>query len=196
MNARGTQPQGVLVWVRCGESGAYHERRGVTRFGPFRRADVGDWREWHSYGTRARLAAERRPPDSATDPETGAVDLSRLPMPGPGRNARPSDLNPGLRPRATRFVRRDGRLVSEQDEGRVEEAVRRGTRTSSAGRFPADAIDAEASEQLTLKCGCGLSRTMKADDAAKLFDRLVAAGEREISLRGLIYLHQRFGDGR
>jgi len=192
MSYREPVARGVVVRVRCSEAGGFHDRKGSTEFGPFRRGSDGEWRELFRYGTRARRAAERRPTDPATNPETGEVDVSRLrEVPRPGRNARPTDLNPGLRSRATRFVRANGELVSEQDESRVDEALRYGTRTTSAGRTPAAAQDSEASHQLAFKCGCGLSRTLRAEDAANIFDRLAAAGENAISLLGLIRLHER-----
>ncbi len=181
----------VLVRVWCGEPGAFHDRRGRTQFGPFQPYLRGEWIEVRRYGTRARRADEQRPPDPAMDPETGAFPESGPTKPQPGRNARPSDMDLGLRPWATRFVRQDGQRVSDRDEARVDYATRTGYRPTRDGREPAAPEDAAACRQFTFRCGCGLNRTIRADHAGELFDRLVAAGQHGIPLRELIRQHQR-----
>lgn len=182
----------VVVRVYCDEAGAFHERRGRTQFGPFRRNADGEWAESRRSGTRAIRAADRRPPDPATDPETGEVDASRLPKPKfTGRKPRLSDINPGLRPHVTRYVRRDGQPVAEHEEARVAEAVRRGTWTTALrGRVPADPADMEASQQFAFRCGCGLKRTMQTVDAAEILDSMIAKGLHVIGLSELIRVHE------
>jgi hypothetical protein len=182
---------GVLVRVSCRESGAFHERKGSTQFGPFRRPSDGEWYELRSHGAQARRAAERRGPDPAFNSETGTYAEGGPTRAQPGRKARLSDITPGLRPRVTRFVRQDGQPVSERDEARVEEAMRWGTRTTARGRLPADPADMEACRQFVFRCGCGLSRTMKVADVVEIFDQLAAAGVHDIELKHLIREHER-----